>query len=34
MRAFYLAYPDESEFVTQAVSQIPWGHNITLFLDV
>jgi predicted nuclease of restriction endonuclease-like (RecB) superfamily len=31
MRAFYRAYPDETEFVTQAVSQIPWGHNIALF---
>lgn len=34
MRAFYLAYPDESNFVTQPVSQIPWGHNITLFQKV
>jgi len=31
MRAFRLAYPDEAQFVTQAVSQIPWGHNIVLF---
>ncbi len=31
MRAFYAAYSDEAEFVTQAVSQIPWGHNIMLF---
>ncbi|MGI4788587.1 MAG: PDDEXK nuclease domain-containing protein [Janthinobacterium lividum] len=30
MRAFHLAYPDESQFVTQAVSQIPWGHSIVL----
>ena len=34
MRAFYLAYPDEADFVTQAVSQIPWGHNITIFQKV
>lgn len=34
MRAFYLAYPDESGFVTQPVSQIPWGHNITLLQKV
>ncbi len=31
MRAFYTAYPDETAFVTQPVSQIPWGHNIMLF---
>ena len=31
MRAFYQAYSDESQFVTQAVSQIPWGHNIIIF---
>jgi predicted nuclease of restriction endonuclease-like (RecB) superfamily len=30
MRAFYLAYPDETSFVTQPVSQIPWGHNIVI----
>ena len=30
MRAFHLAYPDEALFVTQPVSQIPWGHNIAL----
>lgn len=30
MRALYRAYPDEAEFVTQAVSQIPWGHNVAL----
>ena len=30
MRAFHLAYPDETLFVTQPVSQIPWGHNIAL----
>jgi predicted nuclease of restriction endonuclease-like (RecB) superfamily len=34
MRAFHLAYPDEAEFVTQAVSQIPWGHNIALIQKV
>ena len=34
MRAFYRAYPDEAEFVTQAVSQIPWGHNIAIFQTV
>ena len=31
MRAFSLAYPDETAFATQPVSQIPWGHNIVLF---
>ena len=31
MRAFYQAYSDESQFVTQPVSQIPWGHNIIIF---
>ncbi len=30
MRAFYLAYKDDGEFVPQAVAQIPWGHNILL----
>ncbi len=34
MRAFYLAYPDESAFVTQPVSQIPWGHNIAIFQKI
>lgn len=34
MRAFYLAYSEEAEFVTQPMSQIPWGHNITLFQKV
>jgi predicted nuclease of restriction endonuclease-like (RecB) superfamily len=29
MRAFAEAYP-ESEFVQQAVAQIPWGHNVIL----
>jgi predicted nuclease of restriction endonuclease-like (RecB) superfamily len=31
MRSFHESYPEESVFVTQAVSQIPWGHNIVLF---
>ena len=31
MRAFHAAYPDAATFVTQPVSQIPWGHNIALF---
>ena len=31
MRAFYQAYPNESEFVTQAASQIPWFHNVEIF---
>ena len=30
MRAFYLAYRDDSLFVPQAVAQIPWGHNAVL----
>lgn len=34
MRAFYQAYSEEGEFVTQAVSQIPWGHNIALLQKV
>lgn len=34
MRAFYQAYPDETQFVTQPVSQIPWGHNIVLFQKI
>ena len=34
MRAFYLTYPDENQFAAQAVSQIPWGHNIALFQKV
>ena len=34
MRAFFLAYPEENQFATQAVSQIPWGHNIILFQKV
>ena len=31
MRAFHLASPDEALFVTQPVSQIPWG--LAAFLD-
>lgn len=34
MRAFFLANPQEDQFATQAVSQIPWGHNIVLFQKV
>ena len=30
IRAFYLSYADESQFVAQLVRQIPWGHNIVL----
>src|SRR5689334_4419811 len=30
MRALYMAYRDESQFVPQAVAQIPWGHNALL----
>jgi predicted nuclease of restriction endonuclease-like (RecB) superfamily len=30
IRAFYMAYKDESEFVPQVVAQIPWGHNVIL----
>ncbi|MDQ3649452.1 MAG: DUF1016 N-terminal domain-containing protein [Acidobacteriota bacterium] len=30
MRAFYLAYPEQPEFVPQVVGQIPWGHNQVL----
>lgn len=29
MRAFAEAWPD-SEFVQQAVAQLPWGHNLVL----
>jgi len=29
MRAFYLAYPEETK-LPQAVAEIPWGHNILL----
>lgn len=34
MRAFFLAYPAADQFATQAVSQIPWGHNMVLFQRV
>lgn len=34
MRAFYLAYSQEAQFVTQPVSQIPWGHNIVLIQKI
>ncbi|MBP9090202.1 DUF1016 family protein [bacterium] len=30
IRGLYLAYKGESEFVPQAVAQIPWGHNIVI----
>jgi predicted nuclease of restriction endonuclease-like (RecB) superfamily len=30
MRAFYQAYPDETQIVARAVRQIPWGHNVVL----
>ena len=30
MRAFYLAYREQPEFVPQVVAQIPWGHNTIL----
>jgi predicted nuclease of restriction endonuclease-like (RecB) superfamily len=34
MRAVYLAYRARSEFVPQAVAQIPWGHNLVLLEKV
>jgi predicted nuclease of restriction endonuclease-like (RecB) superfamily len=34
MRQFYLAYSKDSEFVPQAVAQIPWGHNAVLLEKV
>jgi len=34
IRALYLAYRAESEFVPQAVAQIPWGHNIVILEKV
>ena len=34
MRAFYRAYPNESEFVTQPASQIPWFHNVEIFQKI
>ncbi|MEM9218513.1 MAG: PDDEXK nuclease domain-containing protein [Cyanobacteria bacterium P01_F01_bin.150] len=30
MRLMYLTYRDQGEFVPQAVTQIPWGHNVML----
>jgi predicted nuclease of restriction endonuclease-like (RecB) superfamily len=30
MRQFYITYAESDEFAKQAVSQIPWGHNIVL----
>lgn len=30
MRALYLTYPSEAEFVSQPVAQLPWGHVIML----
>lgn len=34
IRALYLAYYEESQFVPQAVAQIPWGHNIAILEKV
>lgn len=34
IRALYLAYRSECEFVPQAVAQIPWGHNILILEKV
>jgi predicted nuclease of restriction endonuclease-like (RecB) superfamily len=34
MRAFYLAYRDQPEFVPQAAAQIPWFHNMVLLEKV
>src|SRR3954464_10090493 len=28
MRAFFLAYRDEPEFVPQVAAQLPWSHNV------
>ena len=30
MKAFYLAYPNEAEFVSQVATQIPWYHNVVI----
>jgi predicted nuclease of restriction endonuclease-like (RecB) superfamily len=30
MRAFHRAYPDVEHFAAQAVSPLPWGHNVVL----
>ncbi len=34
MRAFYLAYKDYPEFVSQAATQIPWFHNVVVLESV
>jgi predicted nuclease of restriction endonuclease-like (RecB) superfamily len=34
IRSLYQAYRAESEFVPQAVAQIPWGHNILILEKV
>jgi predicted nuclease of restriction endonuclease-like (RecB) superfamily len=34
MRAFYLAYRDRPEFVSQAATQIPWFHNVVIIESV
>ncbi|HYE76018.1 MAG TPA: PDDEXK nuclease domain-containing protein [Blastocatellia bacterium] len=34
MRAFYLAYRSQPEFVAQVVRQIPWGQNLVLIEKV
>jgi predicted nuclease of restriction endonuclease-like (RecB) superfamily len=30
MRAFYLAYPPDSEVLPQAVAELPWSHQVVL----
>ena len=34
MRAFYLAYKDRPEFVSQVAAQIPWFHNVVVLESV
>jgi predicted nuclease of restriction endonuclease-like (RecB) superfamily len=34
MRAFYLTYRDNPEFVSQVATQIPWFHNVVLIEKV
>jgi predicted nuclease of restriction endonuclease-like (RecB) superfamily len=34
IRGLFLAYREESQFVPQAVAQIPWGHNIVILEKV
>jgi predicted nuclease of restriction endonuclease-like (RecB) superfamily len=34
MRAFYLAYRDRPQFVSQAATQIPWFHNVVIIESV